>query len=229
MAPPAPDSDFYLFANVNFKPGRYDAWQKAYDGLGEYVFANEPTTKSYYFGVPPEYKDDISETTMMFAFEVYDKRESLYVTHFNSAAMGEFQRGAVPEMATGFDLQHYASLGGFLDAPGDRRECGVMHDAHVTCKSAADRRAVADSLRRLAASLGADGLVGAGVWTWMAYECLDNETDLRIYGRFRDWDAMKTWDRRAEVLGLWEKHGWKEVDKVVQRALIPTGKGWLHR
>lgn len=39
------------------------------------MFANEPTTKSYYFGVPPEYKDDISETTMMFAFEVYDKRE----------------------------------------------------------------------------------------------------------------------------------------------------------
>jgi hypothetical protein len=35
----------------------------------------EPTTKTYYFGIPLEYAHDYNATTLMFAFEVYGKRE----------------------------------------------------------------------------------------------------------------------------------------------------------
>jgi len=66
---------FVLFANCQFVPGRYDAWQAAYDKLGGYVFKNEETTHSYYFGVPIEYKENLSETSHMLAFEVYGTRE----------------------------------------------------------------------------------------------------------------------------------------------------------
>ena len=54
---------------------RSSQWQAAYDKLAEHVFANEPTTMTYYFGIPMDYADDISGTTSMFAFEVYGKRE----------------------------------------------------------------------------------------------------------------------------------------------------------
>ena len=36
---------------------------------------DEPTTKTYYFGIPLEYAQDYDKTTMMFAFEVYGKRD----------------------------------------------------------------------------------------------------------------------------------------------------------
>jgi hypothetical protein len=83
---------FYLFANCNFVPDRYEdvrvlrrplhglfakyrQWQSAYDDLAKYVYAEEKTTMSYYFGIPMEYANNISATTMMLAFEVYGKRE----------------------------------------------------------------------------------------------------------------------------------------------------------
>lgn len=40
-----------------------------------HVWGSEPTTETYYFGIPPEYKDDISSTPVMFAFEVYQDRD----------------------------------------------------------------------------------------------------------------------------------------------------------
>ena len=66
---------FYLFANCNFVPDHYDAWQAAYDDLALHVEPNEPTTQTYYFGIPIDYADDFAKTTSMFAFEVYGKRE----------------------------------------------------------------------------------------------------------------------------------------------------------
>jgi len=66
---------FYLFANCNFVPDHYDAWQAAYDDLAAHVEPSEPTTQTYYFGIPIDYADDFAKTTSMFAFEVYGKRE----------------------------------------------------------------------------------------------------------------------------------------------------------
>jgi len=50
-------------------------WQAAYDELAKYVYVKEPTTMSYYFGIPLEYASNFSATTLMFAFEVYGKRD----------------------------------------------------------------------------------------------------------------------------------------------------------
>jgi len=65
----------YPFAHCNFIPGGYGAWQAAYDSLAEYVWEKEPTTQTYYFGIPLDYADDVSATTLMLAFEIYDSRE----------------------------------------------------------------------------------------------------------------------------------------------------------
>ena len=50
-------------------------WQAAYDKLGEYVWAKEPTTLTYYFGIPYDNEHDFESTPLMFAFEVYDERK----------------------------------------------------------------------------------------------------------------------------------------------------------
>lgn len=56
-------------------PTHKKQWQAAYDKLAEYVYANEPTTQSYYFGIPFDYAHDIPSTTHMFAFEAYNERD----------------------------------------------------------------------------------------------------------------------------------------------------------
>lgn len=140
--------------------------------------------------------------------------------------MAEFQKGALPVMSTGFDLAHYESVGGFLDAPGDCTECGVMQDIRIQCNSAAARKAVCDRLRALAAKVQARG--DAGTLTWMAFECLDDEVGLRVYGRFVDRTAMERLNATPEVVEFW-KASKEEVARIDQRAYLPNGKGWLHR
>lgn len=54
-------------------------WQAAYDELAEYVWNQEHTTKSYYFGIPFDYCDNVSATTLMFAFEIYENRDVSHV------------------------------------------------------------------------------------------------------------------------------------------------------
>ncbi|KAB5523111.1 hypothetical protein GE09DRAFT_1153981 [Coniochaeta sp. 2T2.1] len=219
---------FYLFANVNFLPGGYAPWQAAYDKLGEYVWNEEPTTLSYYFGIPYDNEHDFESTPLMFAFEVYDERKSLYETHFNSPAMGQFLKGALPVMSTGFDLSHYSAIGGFLDAPGDSRQCGVMYDTKITCKSAEARALVKDRLAALAKKIEADN-DAEQVFTWMAFEGLDNDKDLRIYGRFKDRAAMAKLNERSEVVDFWKASRENEIDAIQQRGYVPNNKGWLHR
>lgn len=57
---------------------KYPQWQAAYDKLDKYVFANEPTCLTYYFGVPIENKDHHSAANQMLAFEIYGTREVRY-------------------------------------------------------------------------------------------------------------------------------------------------------
>ena len=92
---------FYLFAYVNLMPDGYapvsitplkkktptqpqpqfrkliyvSQWQAAYDKLAEYVWENEPTTQTYYFGIPYDNEHDFDSTPLMFAFEVYNDRK----------------------------------------------------------------------------------------------------------------------------------------------------------
>lgn len=97
---------FYLFAYVNFLPKGYapvstssemclvnsrvrtyiPQWQAAYDKLGEYVWKEEPSTLSYYFGIPYDYEHDFEATPLMFAFEVYKDREVMTLTKATPSA-----------------------------------------------------------------------------------------------------------------------------------------------
>lgn len=142
--------------------------------------------------------------------------------------MAEFQKAALPAMSTGFDLAHYAELpGGMLDAPGDARQCGVMQDIRIECKSAEARTIAATRLAAVAAAVRARA--DPAVLTWMAFECLDDETGLRVFARFEDKAAMERVNAWDEVVGFWTASKEKEIARIDQRAYVPNGKGWLHR
>ncbi|KAK3068653.1 hypothetical protein LTS18_000581, partial [Coniosporium uncinatum] len=156
---------------------------------------------TYYFGIPMDYADDCPATTLMFAFEIYGKREDIYETHFHSPAMKQFLTKIPPTMTTGLDLAHYESLGGFLDRPGDRTECGIMQDVSITCNSPDAWRTIAEKLKKLAEATEAAG--DETVYTFMVFKSLDDETGLRIFGRYKDRDALKKHESKKEVIGFW--------------------------
>jgi hypothetical protein len=142
--------------------------------------------------------------------------------------MGDFIKGALPVMSTGFDLNHYSLIGGFLDAPGDKTECGIMYDTKITCKSASARDVVRDRLAALAKQVE-QGNDASKVYTWMAFEGLDNDRDLRIYGRYKDKKAMDELNARDELVEFWKQSRDNEIETIAQRGYVPNGKGWLHR
>jgi len=216
---------FYLFANCNFIPGGYVPWQAAYDELAVHVFNEEPTTMTYYFGIPFEYKDDIDATTLMFAFEVYGNRNDLYQTHFNSSAMGKFMTKIPPTMTTGLDLMHYELVAGYIDKPGDKTECALMQDTRIVATSPDTKKAIVAKLKALAADVEA---AEEGIYTWMAFSSLDDETGLRIYTRFASREAMEKYQKRKDVLDFWFAIK-EQVKQMEWRCYVPNGKGWLHR
>ncbi|KJR83762.1 uncharacterized protein SPSK_00166 [Sporothrix schenckii 1099-18] len=225
------DDKLYLFAFVHFLPGKYNTWQGAYDELAKYVWAEEPTTETYYFGIPCDFADDVENTPLMFAFEVYDKRDSLYHVHFTSPTMQtKFIPVALPNMTTGFDLQHYARVGGFLDRPGDGRACGFMYDVKIKCTSAEARDRVAARLTALAPAIEAAAPTqDGGILTWVAFASQDVDTDARLLMRFRDKAAFHAYTKLPAVLDFWAAGKEEDVDKMEQRGYVENGKGWLRR
>ncbi|KAF2663993.1 hypothetical protein BT63DRAFT_461110 [Microthyrium microscopicum] len=209
-----------VFANVNFLPGKYDAWQAAFDDLAVYVKADEPTTKTYYFGIPFDYAHNYSDTNLMFAFEIYADNSALNDIHLTSPAMQKFLPHVLPTMSTGLDLMHYSPAGGFLDAPGDLSECEIMTDTRIWCVDAVSRSSVVAKLDNVA------GKAASGVYTFLVAASLDDETEVRILSRFRDRMAMEEQERA--MVGFWQ--GSKgEVRRMESRGYLPNGKGWLHR
>jgi quinol monooxygenase YgiN len=77
-----------------------EKWQASYDELAKYVESKEPTTLTYYFGLPFENVEKPSDTTLMFAFEAYGERKDLYETHFHSSAMQKFLQEVPDYMST---------------------------------------------------------------------------------------------------------------------------------
>ncbi|CAK7202385.1 hypothetical protein SEUCBS139899_005108 [Sporothrix eucalyptigena] len=225
------DEKLYLFAFVHFLPGAYGTWQGAYDELAKYVWADEPTTETYYFGIPYDFADDVANTPLMFAFEVYDKYDSLYKTHFVSDTMqNKFIPVALPNMTTSFDLQHYSRVGGFLDKPGDGTPCGLMYDVKIKCKSSEARDRVLARLTALGPEIEASKpTADGGILTWMAFASQDNDTDARLLIRLRDKAAFHAYTKLQPVLDFWAASKEDDVDKMEQRGYVENGKGWLHR
>ena len=206
--------------------------------LAKYVWAEEPTTETYYFGIPFDFADDFDNTPMMFAFEVYDKRDSLYGVHFTSEVMQQkFIPVALPSMTTGFDLQHYSHVGGgFLDRSGDGAACGLMYDVKIKCTSPAARDRVVARLADLGPEIqheaskrttDDDGV--GGILTWMAFASQDVDTDARMLMRFRDKTAFHAYTKLQPVQDFWAAGKAEDIDKMEQRGYVENGRGWLHR
>jgi quinol monooxygenase YgiN len=155
--------------------------------------------------------------------------QSLYNVHLKSPAMQAFLPNVLPSMSTGLDLMNYSLASGFLDFPGDKRECGVMQDTRIRTNSKETRKAVLDRLAKLASDVEmAEGKESNGVYTFGIFSNQDDDTGIRIFSRFRDRDAMEQHIRRSSVLDFWQQ----SKDDIVQmesRGYLPNGKGWLHR
>ncbi len=166
----------------------------------------------------------------MFAFEVYDEYDSLYKVHFVSEPMTTgFIPVALPNMQTGFDLQHFARVrGGFFDKPGDCTPCGLMYDIRIESASAAARDE--RILPRLTALAGEVDKVAAdkGILTFMVFASLDEPNVARILLRLRDRAAFKAYATLPAVADFWLASK-EDVSKIQQQAYVENGRGWLHR
>jgi hypothetical protein len=143
--------------------------------------------------------------------------------------MSSFLKLIPPTMPTGLDLNHYEKFGGYLDKPGDMRECAIMQDLRLSCKSPAAREAVKAKAASLCKSIeDAEAKEGNGVFTWMAFSSLDNDTEIRLFSRYETREAMEKVSRRKDVIDFWFDTK-EDVDKMVASRWAPNGKGWLHR
>ena len=225
------DDKLYLFAPVHFLPGAYNKWQEAFDVLAVHVWANEPMTETYYFGLPLDFADDVANTPLMLALEVYDSHDTLYNVHFASDAMVTgFLPKAVPNMMTGFDLQHYSRVAGFLDKPGDARACGLMYDIQIECIKSDMRDIILAHLQTLEPKVeAAEVTARGGLLTWMAFASKDNDTGARLFMRFCDKAAFHEYVRLKHVIEFWAASQAYGIYKVQQRGYIENEQGWLHR
>jgi quinol monooxygenase YgiN len=208
-------------------------WQAGYDKLAEHVFANEPGTLTYYFGIPLEHTANVSRTDKMLAFEAYRTREDLYDVHLKSPVMtGTFFPAVVGAMTTGLDLNHFGAVGGFFDKSGVKTECGLMHDIQIRCNDAASRQELLGALKLLCTLIEdsqAEGSEKAGqILTFIGFKSVDDDINARIYARYKDRDTWEAWMRSPEVKKFWEVVK-PCVASMDARPYAPNGKGWLYK
>lgn len=151
--------------------------------------------------------------------------QDLYQTHFSSPAMGGFLKKIPSTMTTGLDLMHYSCVAGYIDLPGDRKECKIMQDTRISCISATARDAVVSKLKQLAQSIEAKS---NGVYTWMAFSSLDDDVGARIFVRFETREVMEAYSRRNDVAEFWSESK-DDIKQMEWRCYVPNNKGWLHR
>jgi quinol monooxygenase YgiN len=155
--------------------------------------------------------------------------QDLYETHLGSKAMESFLATIPDHATTDLDLNHYRAIGGFLDRDGNKKECEIMQDVRIVCKSSSDRDAVLKRLETLCQKVkDSEKSKASGVLTYMGFSSLDNDTAARIYSRFESRDAMEKFLRREDVLNFW-KESKNEIASMEARGYLPNGKGWLHR
>ena len=85
---------------------------------------------------------------------------------------------------TDLDFNHYSCLSDFLDRDGDKKECGIMFDQMILCKSPSFRATLSSHLKALVDAVAKTKEQSSGVLTFMAFECLDDEVGARVLGRF---------------------------------------------
>jgi quinol monooxygenase YgiN len=153
----------------------------------------------------------------------------LYETHLSSPAMAKFLETIPAYTTTDLDLNHYRSVGGFLDRDGTKKECERMLDQRIGCKSPEEREAVLKNLQELASEVqSTEKSKPSGVLTFLVFACLDNDTSARIYSRFESKADMEKFLRRSDVASFWQKSK-DNIASMESKQYVPNGKGWLHR
>jgi quinol monooxygenase YgiN len=140
--------------------------------------------------------------------------------------MGKFLQIIPPTMTTGLDLMHYAPVHGYLDKPDDLRECEVMQDTRIWCKSSSTREAVLDRLGKVAKELESDN--SHKVYTFEVCKNEDADDEVRIFSRFGDRDTMEAHLASSRMLDFWLASK-EDIGRMESRGYVPNNKGWLHR
>jgi quinol monooxygenase YgiN len=137
---------------------------------------------------------------------------------------------AIPEhTTTDLDLNHYRAIGGFIDRDGNKKECAIMLDQRIGCKSAEQRETVVKNLQNLADEVRAtEKAKQNGVLTFLGFASLDDDKAARIYSRFESRADMEKFLRRSDVGSFWQKSK-GDIASMESKAYVPNGKGWLHR
>lgn len=166
----------------------------------------------------------MSSTTQMLAFEAYRVRSDLYDIHFNSQPMSVFLKKIWPTMTTGLDLTHYEDVGGYLDKPADKRECGIFYDTRITAAQG-KREEVIKGLRGVAEWVEKNE---EGTYTYLVLRSLDGEDGVRVFERYKSKEALEKHWKGQKLLDF--LMGSKELIRSMEgRGYIPNGHGWLHR
>ena len=143
--------------------------------------------------------------------------------------MGTFLATIPEHTTTDLDLNHYRAIGGFIDRDGDKKECAVMLDQRIGCKSSDQRDAIIKSLQGLALNVqSTEKQQASGILTFIGFASLDDETSARIYSRFESRKSMEIFLRRSDVESFWRKSK-SDIANMESRGYVPNGKGWLHR
>jgi hypothetical protein len=162
--------------------------------------------------------------------------------HLSSPAMSKFLSLIPAFSTTGLDLSHYRLVAGFLDLPSPSTfdnlptltqvptPAEIILDIRVTSTSPALLTSLATlvhNIEQQERSLRSTDETSSTL-TYMAFASLDNETGLRILGRWKTREDMESFVRRKDVVGFWMT-GKEWIKGMEQRVYVGNGKGWLHR
>jgi quinol monooxygenase YgiN len=127
-------------------------------------------------------------------------------------------------MTTGLDLTHYEIAAGFIDKPGDMRECAIFYVTKIVTKEG-KRDAILKKLENLAAHVENEE---EETWTFQVLKSLDNETEVKIFERYATEEALMKHMSNEKVLQAFMTS--KEIIASMEgRGYTPNGVGWLHK
>lgn len=166
----------------------------------------------------------MSASPQMLAYECYGKREDLYETHLNTKHIQAFLPKIADTMTTGLDLTHYDIAAGYIDKPGDMRECAIFYVTKIVAKPG-KRNDILQKLETLAEHVEKSE---DGAWTFQVLRSLDNETEIKIFERYATRKALEAHMSSKEVLDAFISS--KDIIASVEgRGYTPNGAGWLHK
>ena len=126
--------------------------------------------------------------------------------------------------ASNLDLAHYQDISGFLDKSGTNEECGIIHDTKILCTSPVARDIVLKKLGSVVDSARKE----EGTQTFLVLKSLDAEDQVRIFERYKNWDAFETHQNMDVLKSFWLSSK-DEVKSLEGRTYVPNLKGWLSR